>query len=146
MLQNLNHFPRSFLLSTCQLFTRFLRHSSSPLHRSIIWVLHLRISSGCIFISTPTVSTPRAPVYQEKSMYINSRVILFPSLYRISHHRNVVEVSGVYLSTFSEADWTKLQQLLNVSPEDYIFPGAQTAVRTGQDQYNARRLRHLMIA
>ena len=75
-------------------------------------------------------------------MDINSRLFFFPSLYRISHHRNVVEL----LSTFSEADWTKLQQLLNVSPEDYIFSAAHTAVRTGRDQYNARRLRNLIIA
>ncbi len=88
--------------------------------------------------------------FQEKCMYINSRVIVFPSLYKIHKRRNVVglqnlELSGVSLSTFSEADWVKLRQLLYVSPEDCIFPYDHTAARTGQDQHNASRLRHLMI-
>ena len=88
--------------------------------------------------------------FQEKSMYINSRTIVFPSLYRIHEPRNVVglkklELSGISLSTFSEADWAKLQQLLYVSPEDSIFPPVDTAARTGQDQHNAITLRHLMI-
>ena len=64
--------------------------------------------------------------------------------------RNVVglkklELSGISLSTFSEADWAKLRQLLYVSPEDSIFPLVDTAARTGQDQHNAITLRHLMI-
>ena len=88
--------------------------------------------------------------FQEKSMYINSRTIVFPSLYRIHEPRNVVglkffELSGISLSTFSEADWVKLRQLLYVSREDSIFPPVDTAARTGQDQRNASRLRHLMI-
>ena len=88
--------------------------------------------------------------FQEKSMYISSRTIVFPSWYRIHEPRNVVglkqlELSGISLSTFSEADWAKLQQLLYVSPEDSIFPLDDTAARTEQDQENAITLHHLMI-
>ena len=83
--------------------------------------------------------------FQEKSMYINSRVIVFPFLYKIHKRRNVVglqklKLSGISLSTFTEADWAKLRQLLYVSPEDCIFPSVHTAARTGQDQHNASRL------
>lgn len=83
--------------------------------------------------------------FQEKSMYINSRVIVFPFLYKIHKRRNVVglqklKLSGISLSTFTEADWAKLRQLLYVSPEDCIFPPVHTAARTGQDQHNASRL------
>lgn len=87
--------------------------------------------------------------FQEKIMYINSRIIVFPFLYRIHERRNVVglkqlELSGISLSTFSKADWAKLRQLLYVSPEDCIFPPVHTAARTGQDQGNASRLSDLM--
>ena len=88
--------------------------------------------------------------FQEKIMYINSRIIVFPFLYRIHEPRNVVglqklKLSGISLSTFTEADWAKLRQLLYVSPEDSIFPPVDTAARTEQDQENAITLRHLMI-
>ena len=72
-----------------------------------------------LHVYSNSLYTPRSTLSREEYVY-KFAVVLFPSLYRIS-------------------------QLLNVSPEDCIFPAAHTAVRTGQDQYNAHRLRQLMI-
>ena len=109
------------LLPSSLFFTAPSLHHLGPSSSHFIRV-YLHLYFNCLY-------TPRSSLSREEYVY-KFAVVLFPSLYRISLDKNVVE-----LSTFSEADWTKLQQLLNVSAEDYNYLSSCPQL-SAQDEIN----------
>ena len=85
--------------------------------------------------------------YQDKCLSIDSLVIVFPFLYRITLPKSVeglqtLKSNGISLSTFSSEDWKQLQLLLNASGLDYTTDDRDA--RTTQDERNAEKFLQLM--